>query len=94
MFDMLLTPNYFTCYTVQFDEGTDISASVNAIKENIIAHQWIMGSPEKLYIFTIPGNYVFVTWVNITNSEVYGSFAESIPTLVDGATLVVEHTIR
>ena len=93
MFNMM-SMNFFTCYTVQFADGTDISASIDAIKENILARQWIMGAPEKLYIFTIPGNYVLVTWAAITYSEVFGRFAESIPDLIEEATLVVEHKIR
>ncbi|MBQ2241023.1 MAG: hypothetical protein II319_02650, partial [Clostridia bacterium] len=40
MFNMM-NANTFNCFTVQFKAGTDVDASINAIKENILARQWI-----------------------------------------------------
>ena len=91
MFNLMNTNN-FNCFTVQFKAGTDVDASINAIKENILNRQWICGAPEKLVMIKMPGDYILVVWGAVQFGGIVDPFAASIPTLVEGATVVVEHT--
>ncbi len=91
MFNLMNTNN-FNCYTIQFNAGTDVDASIEAIKANILARQWICGAPEKLVIAKMPGDCILVVWGAVQFGGIVDPFAASIPTLVEGATAVVEHT--
>ena len=91
MFNMMNT-NVFNCYTVQFAAGTDVDASINAIKENILARQWICGAPEKLVIIKCPGDSILVIWGVVDFGGIVDPVAASVLTLVEGATTVVEHS--
>ena len=91
MFNLMNTNN-FNCFTIQFKAGTDVDASINAIKENILARQWICGAPEKLVVIKMPGDYILVVWGAVEFGGIVEPFATSIPTLVEGATVAVEHT--
>jgi len=90
MFNMMNT-NVFNSYAIQFKAGTDVDAAINAIKENILARQWICGAPEKLVIIKCPGDYIVAVWGAVEFGGIVDPFAASIATLVDGATTVVEH---
>lgn len=91
MFNMMNT-NVFNSYAIQFKAGTDVDAAINAIKENILARQWICGAPEKLVIIKCPGDYIVAVWGAVQFGGIVDPYAASIPTLVEGATVVVEHT--
>ncbi len=91
MFNLMNTNN-FNCYTIQFNAGTDVDASIEAIKANILARQWICGAPEKLVIVKMPGDCILVVWGAVQFGGIVDPFAASIPTLVEGATVAVEHT--
>ena len=90
MFNLMNTNN-FNCFTIQFKAGTDVDASINAIKENILARRWICGAPEKLVIIKMPGDCILVVWGAVQFGGIVDPFAASIATLVEGATTVVEH---
>ena len=91
MFNLMNTNN-FNCFTVQFKAGTDVDASIEAIKANVLARQWICGAPEKLVITKMPGDCILVVWGAVSFGGIVDPFAASIPTLVEGATVAVEHT--
>ena len=91
MFNLMNTNN-FNCFTVQFKAGTDVDASIEVIKENILARRWICGAPEKLVITKMPGDCILVVWGAVSFGGIVDPFAASIPTLVEGATVAVEHT--
>ncbi len=91
MFNMMNT-NVFNSFAVQFKAGTDVDAAINAIKENILARQWICGAPEKLVIIKCPGDYIVAVWGAVQFGGIVDPYAASIPTLVEGATVVVEHS--
>ena len=91
MFNMMNT-NVFNSFAVQFKDGTDVDASIEAIKANILSRQWICGAPEKLVIVKMPGDCILVVWGAVNYGGIVDPFAASIPTLVEGATIVVEHT--
>ena len=91
MFNLMNTNN-FNCFTIQFKAGTDVDASIEAIKANILARRWICGAPEKLVITKMPGDCILVVWGAVSFGGIVDPFAASIPTLVEGATVAVEHT--
>ena len=91
MFNLMNTNN-FNCFTVQFKAGTDVDATIETIKANILARRWICGAPEKLVITKMPGDCILVVWGAVSFGGIVDPFAASIPTLVEGATVAVEHT--
>lgn len=92
MFNMM-NANTFNCYTIQFTEGTDVDAMITAAKDNILARQWICGSPEKLVIAKAPGNYIIVVWGVVEFGGIVDPVAASFATSVEGSTIVVEQNI-
>ena len=91
MFNMM-NANTFNCYTIQFTDGTDVDAMITALKDNILARQWICGSPEKLVIAKAPGNYIIVVWGVVEFGGIVDPVAQSFATSVEGASIVVEHS--
>ena len=91
MFNMMNT-NVFNSYAVQFKAGTDVDAAIEAIKANVLARQWICGSPEKLVIVKMPGDCIVVVWGAVQFGGIVDPYAASISTLVEGTTTVVEHS--
>lgn len=91
MFNLMNTNN-FNCFTIQFKAGTDVDASIEAIKANILARRWICGAPEKLVVTKMPGDCILVVWGAVSFGGIVDPFAASIPTLVEGATVAVEHS--
>ena len=91
MFNMMNT-NVFNSFAVQFKDGTDVDASIEAIKANILSRQWICGSPEKLVIVKMPGDCIVVVWGAVQFGGIVDPYAASIATLVEGTTTVVEHS--
>ena len=91
MFNLMNTNN-FNCFTIQFKAGTDVDASIEAIKANILARRWICGAPETLVITKMPGDCILVVWGAVSFGGIVDPFAASIPTLVEGATVAVEHS--
>ncbi len=91
MFNMM-NANTFNCYTIQLTDGTDIDATINTLKDNILARQWICGSPEKLVIAKAPGNYLIAVWGVVEFGGIVDPVAQSFATSVEGATIVVEHS--
>ena len=93
MFNMM-NVNTFNCYTVHFTNGGDVDAMVETIKANILARHWMCGSPEKLVIVKIPGDYLLVVWGVVQFGGIVDPFVASIANSVEGATTVVEHVFE
>ncbi|MBR4873144.1 MAG: hypothetical protein IKV00_04835 [Clostridia bacterium] len=93
MFNMMNT-NVFNCYAVHFTNSGDVDAMVEAIKNNILARQWICGSPEKLVIAKVPGDYLIVVWGAVQFGGIVDPFVASFATSVEGSSIVVEHTFE
>ena len=91
MFNMM-NANTFNCFTVQLNDGVDADAFINALKDNILARQWICGSPEKLVIAKAPGNCIIAVWGVVEFGGIVDPVAQSFATSVEGATIVVEHS--
>ena len=91
MFNMM-NANTFNCFTVQLNDGVDADAFVSTLKDNILARQWICGSPEKLVIAKAPGNYIIAVWGVVEFGGIVDPVAQSFATSIEGATIVVEHS--
>ncbi len=91
MFNMM-NANTFNCFTVQLNDGVDADAFINALKDNILARQWICGAPEKLVIAKAPGNCIIAVWGVVEFGGIVDPVAQSFATSVEGATIVVEHS--
>lgn len=91
MFNMM-NANTFNCFTIQLAEDTDVDATINTLKDNILARQWICGSPEKLVIAKAPGNYIIAVWGVVEFGGIVDPVAQSFATSIEGATIVVEHS--
>ena len=70
----------------------NITLRCRTLKDNILARQWICGSPEKLVIAKAPGNYIIVVWGVVEFGGIVDPVAQSFATSVEGASIVVEHS--
>lgn len=93
MFNMMNT-NVFNCYAVHFTNSDDVDAMVETLKANILARQWICGSPEKLVIVKVPGDYLIVVWGAVQFGGIVDPFVASFATSVEGSSIVVEHSFE
>ena len=91
MFNLMNTNN-FNCFTVQFKAGTDVDATIEVIKANILARRWICGAPEKLVITKMPGDCILVVWGAVQFGGIVDPFAASLSSVVEGTEVLVEHT--
>ena len=91
MFNMM-NANTFNCFTIQLTEDTDVDATINTLKDNILARQWICGAPEKLVIAKAPGNCIIAVWGVVEFGGIVDPVAQSFATSVEGAQIVVEHS--
>jgi hypothetical protein len=90
MFNMM-NANNFNCFTVQLNADADADAFITALKDNILARQWICGAPEKLVIAKAPGNCIIAVWGVVEFGGIVDPVAQSFATSVEGAQIVVEH---
>lgn len=83
--------NNFTCAAYHFANSADVDAMVDAIKNNILARQWMCGFPEKLVIIKLPGDYLISLW-GLGDGAV-NTFTTAATTAVPGAEIVVDQPI-
>ncbi|MBQ9079576.1 MAG: hypothetical protein IJY27_00720 [Clostridia bacterium] len=92
MFNMI-NVNTFSCYAVHFANSADVDGMVSTLKDNILARQWICGTPEKLAIVKAPGDYLIVVWGAVSSGGIVDPFVAGVTAAVDGAQIVVEQNI-
>ncbi len=83
--------NNFTCAVFHFADSADVTAMVEPIRKNILARQWVCGSPEKTVIIKLPGNYLMTMWG--LGEGAVDTFAAKTLSVIDGATVVAEQNI-
>ena len=91
MFNMM-NVNVFNSYAVHFTDSADVDTMAEAIKENILNRQWICGSPEKLVIAKMPGDYLVVVWGAVEFGGIVDPFTASFADTVEGSAIVIEHS--
>ena len=92
MFNMM-NINTFNCAAFHFADSSDVDAMVEPLKANILARQWICGSPEKLIIAKVPGDYLVMAWGVASSGGIIDAFGASITTSAAGAEIVVDQAI-
>jgi hypothetical protein len=85
-----MNANIFTCGAYHVTNAEDITPVAERIKNHIMTKQFICGSPERLIILQIPGDYLMVLY---GTSDAVAGFAEQTKTLVKDATPLVDQTL-
>lgn len=92
MFNMM-NVNTFTCAAFHFADSNDVDAMIEPLKNNILARQWVCGSPEKLYIAKMPGDYLVMAWGVASSGGIIDNFAATLAITVPDAEVVVNQAI-
>ena len=82
----MMNANTFTSACYELAEGSDSAAFVQAVKENILARQWMCGFPEILIIVEVDGCIVSA----FGNGEIVRLFKEKLEASFSCTTLVEE----
>jgi hypothetical protein len=85
-----MNANIFTCGAYHVSSSEDVAPVSERIKNHIMTKQFICGSPERLIILQIPGDYLMVLY---GTSDAVAGFAEQTKTLVKDATPLVDQTL-
>ena len=86
----MMNANTFTAGAYHFVDAADKDASVETIKSNILARQWMCGFPETLIIVDLGGNTLLTAF---GNGQVVDAFKTTTLSTFEGATVVVETPI-
>ena len=86
----MMNANTFTAGAYHFVDAADKDASVETIKSNILARQWMCGFPETLIIVDLGGNTLLTAF---GNGQVVEAFKNTTLNAIEGAKLVVESPI-
>ena len=54
----MMNANTFTSAAYKLADGTDLTAFADAVKENVLARQWMCGMPDTRLIVNVGGGYV------------------------------------
>ena len=85
-----MNANIFTCGAFQVKQGDDPSACADRIKNHVLTKQFICGSPEKLAILSLPGNYLISVY---GTTDAVTSFVQKTQHLIDDAAIVAEQQL-
>lgn len=85
----MLNANTFTCGAYHLTDQADTDDTVSALKDNILARQWLCGFPEKLVIVTVDDFIISV----FGHNEPIDTFIEKLEQAYPSAQLVVEEPI-
>jgi hypothetical protein len=88
-----MNANTFTCGVFHFKNANDAAASVDAIKENILARKWICGFPDTMLIMSAPGNYIIAAWGIEESTEIMSVFEAKVLNAVEGSAVLVNEPI-
>ena len=85
-----MNANTFTGAAFHLVEGTDAAAFAAALKDSVLATQWMCGFPEKLTIYTVNSDYVLYAVgsadiVDNFNSKLQAVYGEAAVVVSDGA---------
>lgn len=85
----MMNANTFTCGAFHVSKSDNVSAVADALKENILARQWMCGFPDKLIVITV-GDYVVSAF---GNGEIIDTFKTKALAAYESAELVYEENI-
>ena len=85
-----MNANIFTCGAYHVTNAEDITPVAERIKNHIMTKQFICGSPERLIILRVPGDYLMVLY---GTTDAVSSFAEQAKTLIKDTATLVDQTL-
>ena len=86
----MLNANTFTCGAYHLTDQANTDDTVSALKDNILARQWLCGFPEKLVIVTVDDFIISV----FGHNEPIDTFIEKLEQAYPTAQLVVDEPIQ
>ena len=87
----MMNANTFTGACYQLTDGTDTTAFIDAVKNNIMNRQWICGCPDILLIIDVNDQYVITAFGETTIIEMFKN--KTLETITD-AEVVCEESIQ
>ena len=85
-----MNANIFTCGAFQIKEGGDLDACADRIKNHVLTKQFICGSPEKITILSLPGNYLISVY---GTTDAVTSFVQKTQGLIRDTAVVAEQQL-
>ncbi len=86
----MMNANTFTGACYKLADGTDVTAFTNAVKENIMARQWMCGMPDKLLIINVNDSYVLTAFGAAGNID---TFKTKTLAAIEGSDVICEEGI-
>lgn len=86
----MMNANTFTGAAYRLKDGTDTEQFAEAVKDNILARQWMCGQPDTLVIIDAGGGYVVTAF---GEAEIMELFKTNALTALTGAEVIVETPI-
>lgn len=85
-----MNANTFTGACYRLAEGADVQAVATAIKDSLLAKQWMCGVPDKLMIYQIQGSYLITA---VGHTEQIDYFNAQTTANLEGVEVVFEEAI-
>ena len=85
-----LNTNFFTCGAYHIVDGINAIELATAIEENLQNRSWTCGSPDKIIIIYVPGNYL----ISIFGQSMATIFANYTLETIEGAQILINNPIR
>ena len=85
-----MNANTFTGAAYRLKDGTDTEQFAEAVKDNILARQWMCGQPDTLVIIDAGGGYVVTAF---GEAEIMELFKTNALSALTGAEVIVETPI-
>lgn len=86
----MMNANTFTAAAYHLVDGTDVTAFAEAVKENVMAKQWMCGMPDTFIVINVDGHYVLTAF---GADEIIQSFKTTTLSALEGAEVIVEQAV-
>lgn len=86
----MMNANTFTGAAYQLKDGTDLDAFAEAVKEAVLAKEWMCGIPDTLVIINVDGTYVITAF---GEAGIMETFEEKALSALDGAEVLTKEPI-
>lgn len=86
----MMNANTFTAAAYHLVDGTDVNAFAEAVKENVMARQWMCGKPDTFIVINVDGQYVITAFGADESIE---SFKTTTLSAMEGAEVIVEQAV-
>ncbi len=87
----MMNANTFTCGAYQLNDGVDLAAVAEAIKNNILGRQWMCGFPDTLLVYQIGDGIVISAF---GNAEMIAYFGQQLTAAYADAVLLYEEALN